>query len=292
MLPRYPTTIRETVASKGKDMYNDNPEITKLFLWVTAVESFVLLVAGGGLLFFPWIMGPLWPWDVAPFNVLLLGSIYSASLVATALTVHFRRWAPARIVAPMIFLFTIIVLIVSLLNLDRFDLGHYSSWLWFLLYLGIPINAAYYMWGERHSKPYYLSPLTSPWRELLLVPVVLLGIYGVGLLIAPESFTSFWPWPIDDFHGTMYSVAFLTPALGAILLWRAAAQVEVLTLGLTLIAGGLAPLVGILIIDNNVGGKVDWQASGVWLWLGSFTILFIAGLGLAWRSRAQQSAPE
>ena len=65
-------------------MYTENPEITRLFLWVITVESFVLLVAGGGLLFFPSILGPLWPWEVAPFNALLLGSIYSASLVATA----------------------------------------------------------------------------------------------------------------------------------------------------------------------------------------------------------------
>ena len=38
--------------------YNEDPEITKLFLWVTAVESGVLIIAGCGLLFFPWIMGP------------------------------------------------------------------------------------------------------------------------------------------------------------------------------------------------------------------------------------------
>lgn len=267
------------------EMDDSNPEITKLFLRVTAVESVVLIVAGLGLLLFPSIMRPLWPWELAPFNALLLGSIYSASLVATVMTVYFRRWMPARIVAPMIFLFATVVLVVSLANLDRFDLGHYSTWLWILLYVGIPANAAYYMFLQRGLSLHRSHPLANPWRNLLLVPVLGLGVYGLGLLIAPDTFSSFWPWGIDAFHGRMYSVAYLTPGLGALLLWRAAAPAESLTLGLTMVAGGLTPMVGLVIVDDNVGGKVDWSTSGTWLWLGTFGIILAVGLGLAWRSR-------
>ncbi|MEN8240106.1 MAG: hypothetical protein ABFR53_13005, partial [Actinomycetota bacterium] len=255
---------RGAVSTGKSAARNENPKITRLFSWVTATESGVLLVAGVGLLLFPWIMGPLWPWDLTPFNALLLGSIYSASLVATLATVGFGRWAPARIVAPMIFLFTIIVLLVSLADLDRFDLGHYSSWLWFLLYVGIPLNAGYYLWQQRGRAPYVPHPLAGPWTLVLLAPVALLGLYGLGLLVAPEQASSFWPWPIDAFHGRMYSVAYLTPALGAVLLWRAAAPVESLTMGLTQASGGIIPIVGLVIVDANVGGKVDWSASGTW----------------------------
>ena len=46
----------------------------------------------------------------------------------------------------MIFLFTVVILVVSLVNLDRFDLDHYSTWLWIILYMAIPANAGYYMW--------------------------------------------------------------------------------------------------------------------------------------------------
>jgi hypothetical protein len=208
--------------------------------------------------------------------------------VAAALTVYFGRWAPARIVAPMIFLFAVVVLVISLANLDRFDLGHYSAWLWFILYVGIPVNAGYYMWQERGLPPYWPHPLASPWRQVLLVPVMALGIYGIGLLIAPDSFSSFWPWGIDAFHGRMYSVAYLTPALGAVFLWRAAAPVESLTLGLTMTVGGLSPMIGLVVIDNNVGGKVDWAAAGTWVWLASFAIILVAGLGLTWRSTVKQ----
>jgi ABC-type sugar transport system permease subunit len=88
----------------------------------------------------------------------------------------------------------------------------------------------------------------------------------------------------------MHSVAYLAPALGALLLWRAAAPVESLTMGLTQAAGGFIPMVGLFIVDANVGAKVDWSASGTWLWIGSFAILFITGLGLIWQSRREAAS--
>ncbi len=269
--------------------YNANPEITKLLTWVTGIESFVLLVAGVGLLLFPSVVAPEWPWELTRFNALLLGSIYSAALIATIFTVRVRRWAPARIVLPMIALFTTIVLIVSVVNFSRFEAGKYSTWLWFLLYIVIPANALFHMWLYRRLEPYSPVPIDEPWKVILLAPTIALGVYGLGLLVAPETFGAFWPWPVDDFHGRMYSVAYLTPALGSLLLWRAAADVEVLTLGLTMTAGGIVPIVGLFVIDAQID-KVDWTQSGTWLWIGSFAVLFIAGLGLAWRSRFQESS--
>jgi hypothetical protein len=264
--------------------YNDNPEITKLLTWVTGIESFVLLVAGVGLLLFPSVVAPEWPWELTRFNALLLGSIYSAALIATVFTVRVRRWAPTRIVLPMIALFTTVILIVSVANFSRFDTGKYSTWLWFLLYIVIPVNALFHMWIYRDLKPYFPVPMKNPWKTILLAPTIALGFYGLGLLVVPESFGAFWPWPVDDFQGRMYSVAYLTPALGSLLLWRAAAGIEALTLGLTMTAGGIVPIIGLFVIDSQIH-RVDWDRPGTWLWIGFFALIFVAGIGLAWRSR-------
>ena len=267
-------------------MQNDNPPIAKLFIGVTAIETFVLVIAGLGLLLFRTTIEPEWPWELSRFNALLLGAAYTASMVATALTVSERRWAPARIVMPMVLLFTAIILAISLADLDRFDFGDYSTYLWFLLYIVIPVNVAYHMWLYRILKPLNPEPMSMPWRVTLLAPTILLGLYGLGLLVAPAIFSDFWPWGIDDFHGRMYSVLFLTPALGAVMLWRAASAVEILALGLTLAVGGFIPVVGLVIVDADVN-KIDWNDVGTWMWLGSFAILFVAGVGLIWRSMTQ-----
>jgi hypothetical protein len=275
--------------SGNDSVYNDNPRITPLLRAVTAVECLVLLVAGVGLLFLPSIIGPEWPWELSPFNTLLLGAAYSSSLMAIVTMVYIGRWAPARIVVPMIFLFTAIVLVVSLAYLDRFDAGSYSTWVWFALYIVIPVNALYHMWLYRDLRPYCPIPLPMLWRSVLLIPIILLGFYGAGLLLAPETFSDFWPWPIDAFHGRVYSVLYMTPALGAILLWRSAASIELVALGLTLSVGGLVAVVGLPVVDSTAG-RVVWSQTGTWLWVVSFALLLIAGLGLLWRSRSQEQA--
>jgi hypothetical protein len=281
---------RMNISKKVKEPYmqtqNINPKISTLLYAVTAVESFVLLVAGVGLLLFPSFFRPLWPWELSPFNALLLGAIYSASLIATAIVVYLKRWAPVRVVIPMIFVFTAIILVVCLIYIDKFDIQYWGAWVWFFLYILIPANAAFHIWLYRSLKPINPSPLPSPWRGVLLVPTILLGVYGLGLLVAPEPFSSFWPWQIDDFHGQMYSVLYITPAVGAVLLFRAAASIELLTLGLTQVVGGVVPIVGLWIIDNQVD-KIDWSASGTWLWIGSFAIILITGIGLVWQSRGR-----
>ncbi len=119
-----------------------------------------------------------------------------------------------------------------------------------------------------------------------LIPTILLGFYGIGLLIAPDKFSSFWPWPIDDFHGRVYSVLYITPATGALLLFGAAASIELLTMGLTQFVGAGIAIVGLVIIDNQVD-KIDWSASGTWLWIGSFVIILLTGAGLIWQSRVR-----
>lgn len=265
---------------------NGNPKITPLLVIVTAIESQVLLVTGVGLLLAPSIIGALWPWDLSPFNALLLGAVYTASLVATSLLAIARRWAPARIVVPMISAFTVVILAVCWIYIDRFDFSYWGTWLWFLLYVGIPANGLFHMWLYRNRVPVNASPLSRFWRVACLVPILLMGLYGLGLLVAPDTFSAFWPWPIDGFHGRMYSVIYLTPAVGAALLFGAAASIELLTMGLTQVVGGVIPIVGLIIIDGQLN-KVDWSAPGTWLWIGSFAIIGLTGMGLVRQSAAR-----
>ena len=190
---------------------------------------------------------------------------------------------------PMILIFTTIILFVCIFYIDRFDFQYWGTWLWFFLYIIIPANAAYHIWGYRDLKPVNQYPLSTLWRGIFLIPTILLGLYGIGLLIAPESFSSFWPWQIDEFHSRMYSVLYITPASGALLLFSAAASIELLTIGLTQILGGGASILGLVIIDYQVN-KVDWSAFGTWLWIGSFAIILLTGIGLVWQAKVRSES--
>lgn len=264
-----------------------NPPITGLLRSITAVEVGVLVVAGGGLFFAPAVLGAIWPWPLTPFNTRFLGAIYLESVIAAAAVVWCARWAPTRVVLPMIALFTVIVLIDSLVYLDRFALRSTATWLWFVLYVGVPANALYHLWMYRGLRPADPAPPPPPLRAGLLAQAVALGLYGAGLLIAPRAFSGFWPWPVDDFHARMYSVAFLAPALGAWLLRRAAAAVELLTMGLTQLAGGTLAIAGLAVVDLAVR-RVAWARTGTWLWIGLLALTALMGV---WMTAASAGRP-
>lgn len=267
---------------------NANPPVTPLLRWVTTFESGVVLFSGFGLLFVLAVVGPMWPWVLTPFNAGFLGAIYLTSWVAAGIVAGIPRWSPARVVVPMILVFTAIVLVVSVLYLDRLILNSPSTALWFALYIGIPLNSAYHVWLYRRLPPADARPLPVWYRNLLMVEVVLFTLYGIALFVAPSTFSAFWPWPIDDFHGRMYCVAFLTPAIGAYLVSRYASKLELTTMGLTQIAEGGFAILGFVLVDS-VQKRVDWSAAGTWVWLAFFALLMVVGLVMLVQGRRRSA---
>ena len=261
-----------------------NPGLTPLLRIVTFVEVIVLFGAGFGLFFLPDLARELWPWAPAPFNTRFLGSIYFTALLPVAVMLIAGRWAPARGVLPAIFVFTTIVLFVSVFNFDLLDFQRWGTYLWFVLYVILPINSAYHMGLFRRLPP--ADPIATPaaWRVYLLGVSIVLGLYSVALLIAPETFTGFWPWKIDAFHGRMYSAVFASGAVGLWAAARVAARIEFFTAGLTLATFGLFSILGLLLVDA-AAHRVDWSQPGVWLWVGGFAVGLLAGVGMMWRSR-------
>src|SRR5258705_8001687 len=120
-------------------MRNENPPISPLLRIITAVEALVLFGAGIGLFFFYDLMSSQWAWTITPFNSGFLGAIYLASLIAVTLLLAMPYWNAARLLLPMILTFTLIVLIASLIHFDKFNFSHIATWIWFALYIVIPI---------------------------------------------------------------------------------------------------------------------------------------------------------
>lgn len=253
------------------------PRVSALLIGVTWVEVVVLLLAGVGLLIAHPLAISVWPWTLAPFNLRFLGALYSAALVAAFLQALAGRWAPARTVTLMIFVFTLVVTVLSFVHLDRFDAARPEVWIWFGLYIGVCANAGLHLWAYRRVPPVGAPPQGRA-RSVLLAQAVLFGGHGLALLLWPSWAAALWPWKLDTFHAQLYSVTFLTPAVAALSLVRRCAAVDWVTQGLTQLAWGLLPLLALVIVDVRVR-RVDWGAANVWLWVAWFVAL--AALG-AW----------
>jgi hypothetical protein len=268
-----------------------NPRVTVLLLAVTGVEALVLFGAGIGLLLQPAVVAAVWPWPLTPFNAAFLGAVYAAALVSAAALTAIGRWSPARVVVPMILIFTAVVLAVSVLYLERFE-GGWPTALWFVLYLVIPANAAWHVLLYERLPP--ADPALPPaWLgNWLRTASAALGAYGVALLALPEAASQFWPWPVDEFHARLYSATFLAPAAGLFLLSRAAAWAELWATGLTLLALGLLAVLGLGLADIRTG-RMDWTAAGSWGFMAIFAVIALTGVVLCGeaRRRARPAGP-
>lgn len=258
-------------------MTETNPKISPMLQFLTFVEVVVLFLAGFGLFFAPKLAGQIWPWDLLPFNARFLGAVYAASCLAAIMQTAYARWSPARLVTPMIFIFTTMIIVLSFAHLEQFDFQRWEVWVWFFLYIIIPVNAAYHLWLYRNLPAADSIPLTNYTRMILVTQAVILGLYGLALIFIPTIAKTIWSWEIDNFHAQLYSVTFLTPALGAYILTKGASKLEWQTLGLAQIVLGLFPIIGVVIVDA-AAKRVQWSDAGTWIWLTLFAAMFLIGL--------------
>ncbi|MEO6458134.1 MAG: hypothetical protein ABIO92_07650 [Chloroflexia bacterium] len=176
----------------------------------------------------------------------------------------------------------------SLFYLEVFDFRRVITWLWFILYLVPALASAYFMWLYRRWPAALQQQMPALWRNYLLGQGIMFLLYSIGLLLVPSVFAGFWPWPIDDFHGRVYSAIFLTGATGSFLTWKSAAPIEVLSFGVSQFMLELFAILGLVIVDAAVH-RVNWSSPGTWVWVFAFADLLVAGAAMVWYARGQVS---
>src|SRR5438552_4615640 len=149
------------MASDYQQVQADNPRLATPVRVFFVIVALVVLV-GSGLFFFPDLIGPRWPWRLAPFNSRFLGSIYISELAILAVLIPVNRWAPIRLFLPMGVVFAGVVSVVTLFHLDRFDPQRWATYTWFVLYIGATAVTGYFLWMYRRLPPANIVPLAIP----------------------------------------------------------------------------------------------------------------------------------
>lgn len=267
-----------------------NPSIPSFLRWVTAVECAVVFAAAVLLFFLPDLAQDWWAWEIPLYNSRFVGAIYFAAYIPLLIFWLTRRWTPGRLVLWMIFLFTTSVMLVMFIHWESFVWSRMATYLVFWpLYIFLPVNSALHLYWYRNVEIPPATQMPAGWRSLLFGIALLFGGYGLGLLIAPESLTRFWPWPVDAFHGQLYASAFLTPAFGCWwLAYYGETPAEDLVMGLNLLAAGVLTLTGILITSSTVPADrhVNLLAPGTRVFVLMFAFSGVVGLALTVRARS------
>jgi hypothetical protein len=231
------------------------------------------------------------PWGVSTLCSAFFGSIYLSGAAFTGTSMLARRWADARLVMPMIAMWTGGLTIVSLFYLPLFDFTRTQVWVWFGAYILYPLIALGLLWT--HRKESSLHPTDEPalpkWAKgYLRVQGSLLVLLGLSLLLAPQAMKVLWPWQAGKLMLQLYSVPLLTYGIGSFLFTRQHTWSEVrlglVSMGVFTGAELVATMFHFPLFDGHPLSIAIWL---VWL-AGTTGILAF----LSWKAFGMQKAQE
>jgi hypothetical protein len=209
------------------------------------------------------------PWGVSTLCSAFFGSIYLSGATFTGTSMLARRWVDARLVMPIIALWTGGLTIVSLFYLPLFDFTRTQVWIWFGAYILYPLIALGLMWT--HRKESGLHPTDEPalpeWTKgYLRIQGSLLVILGLSLLISPQVMKVLWPWQAGKLMLQLYSVPLLTYGICSFLFTRQRTWSEIrlglLSIGIFTAAELVATIFHLPLFDGHPLSIAVWI---VWL---------------------------
>jgi uncharacterized membrane protein YidH (DUF202 family) len=168
--------------------------------WFFNVASVLALIAGVMLFvgasetdrFFAWTIDP-------PLTAAFLGAAYWAALVLLAWAARQRDWARSRTALPAVFVIAVLLLIATLIHLDKFDLDSLFGWFWLTVYVIVVPLLAVLIWRQIRAPgptPTAERPLPAWLRVALSLQAgAMLGI-GAALFAFGTDAASLWPWEL------------------------------------------------------------------------------------------------
>jgi hypothetical protein len=185
----------------------------------------------------------------------LFGGVF---MIGCLLARHRSAVSPAL---PAIGIFTSLLLVVTLLNLEAFDFDLGPVWVWTVSYVVYPTLAFALAWRYRRTGPPVPGPALDPWaRTFLLVQAGVFAVLGLGLLVAREVMVDAWPWPISNGVAQFYGGPFLAYAYCSWAYSRKRTWTEVAPVVPAMLVFTVGTLVVSLIHDElfSAGDLADW----------------------------------
>ena len=252
----------------------------RMFFGVIALAA--SLVAYLGILF-PQRLDESFTWVVLPpLHARFVGVLYLFGAVYMIGCILARRWSQVSPALPGIGIFTILLLLVTLLNLEAFDFDLVPVWVWTLSYIVYPAIAFALAWTARDRRGRVPPGRPSaPWvPTFLTVQAGVFAVLGLVLLVAPSAMVDVWPWKISAGLAQFYAGPFLAYAFCS---WRYSrrgtwADLAAIAPGMLVFTGGT---VVVSLVHRELFSASD---PSTWAWFVVFGAAAVCSLAISARA--------
>jgi hypothetical protein len=253
----------------------------KLVFW------FVVLNSTGGalsLILFPTETERYFFWNIMPpINAMLVGTMYLVASVAVAYAAIRGTWEGARFIAAMGFSLSVVLLIATLIHIDRFVPGFKLTY-WLFVYFIFPALVAYMYWHyeRRGANWQVIEQAVKPVTRLVALTVgsgmflfALIGFFFPNLII------NFWPWQISPLMVRVFLSWLTALAVSNLWFWFEKEWTRVQVVPYMLIATPLVIVMMMIINRSNLMGN----PLSLWGFMVGLTLIGIAGIFMLWQQR-------
>lgn len=266
--------------------------VTQVTRFIFAGSALLAAIAGFQLYVLTDRTDHFFAWTIAaPLSATFLGTSYWTGTLLILFAARERWWADIRVPLAAVAAFVPLMLLTTLLHLDKFHLSGddaiavIAGWAWLVVYLAVPVALALVAWvqvREPGGDPPARPPAPAWLRALVLVNAAASLALGLALFLAPETMNGVWPWPLTPLTSQAVGTGFITVAAASA--WfireRSIGRARGGTLAYLLI--GVLQLVAIA----RYGNTMAWDRPSGWLYV-AFMIAFVVGGGygaiIAWR---------
>ena len=179
-------------------MPSPEADVLPAWRWFFRLAAGLALIAGFLLFplatetdrFFSWTIGP-------PITAAFLGAAYWAAFVLLAWSAAQTSWRRAGAAVLPVLTIAALLLVVTLIHLDKFDLDSVFGWFWLFVYVCVTPLLLYLVWLQgRPSTAAGERGVHVVVRAVLSLQGALLLAVGAALLIAPVDASDLWPWTL------------------------------------------------------------------------------------------------
>jgi hypothetical protein len=254
------------------------------------VSVLILIALGSALVLFPRDTGRFFSWPIEPaLTASVLAANYYTATAILLLTMRGWVWAPVKVVLPGGIVFSAVMVVATLIHLDRFNFGGDATsgsviaWIWLIAYLILP-PLLLALWPSQARADGTDPPIdrAPAWLGPTVVGIgALMALAGAVLFLAPARAAEVWPWQLTGLTARVLSGW----ALGLGLVFAVAGRTGDRMRMRAPVAGlvAFAALQGLALARH--GADATGAAFGVWVgFLALCLVVGAAGLPSVWAS--------